>query len=81
MAGEVFKLLHQMSPEYIQDLVNFKESNYHFRKENQAQVSRVNSTKYGLRTFRYEASRIWNSLPKEISAAESYSQFQRMLRT
>ena len=42
MAGEVFKILHQMSPEYIQDLVNFKVSNYHFRKENQARVPRVN---------------------------------------
>ena len=44
-------------------------------KENQAQVPRVNSTRYGLRTFRYETSRIWNRLPNEIRAVESYPQF------
>ena len=65
MAGEVFKILHQMSLEYIQDLVNLKALTYHFMKENQAHVPRVNSTRYGLRTFRYEASWIWNCLPNK----------------
>ena len=75
MAREVFKILHQMSPEYIQDL------NYHFRKKIKHRCPELIPQWYGLRTFRYEASRIWNNFPNEIRAAESYPQFRRMLRT
>ena len=80
MAGEVFKILHKLSPEYLQDLINYKISNYHLRNENQAFLPKVNTTKYGLRSFRYEAARVWNCLPNEMRAAESYPKFRRMLR-
>ena len=79
MAQEVFRILHNLSSVYLQDLVNCKISNYNFRRENQAQVPRVNSTRYGLRTFRYEAVRIWYILPNDIRTAESYPQFKMLL--
>ena len=82
VAQEVLRILHNLSPVYLQDLVNFKVSNYNFRRVNQAEVPRVNSTRYGLRTFRifrYESVRIWNSLPNDIRTAESYPQFKRLL--
>ena len=41
MAQEVFKILHNLSPVNLQDLVNFKVSNYNFRKENQAEVNSI----------------------------------------
>ena len=34
---------------------------------------------YGLRTFRYEAVLIWNSLPNVIRTAESHPQFKRLM--
>ena len=80
MACEVYKIVNDLSPKYINDLVNIKKSSYNFRSEKKAEVPRVNSTKYGLRSFRSEAPRIWNSLPNELRVAESYPQFRRLIQ-
>ena len=69
MASEVFKMVNKLSPEYIQDLVNIKYSSYNFRNERTAEVPRVTTTRYGIKSFRFEAVRIWNSLPNEIRLA------------
>ena len=81
MACEVYKIVNRLSPEYINDLVNIKSSSYNFRAERQAEIPRVNTTRYGLRSFRSEAARVWNSLPNELRVAESYPQFRRLIRS
>ena len=80
MACEVFKIVNKISPEYIQDMISIKTSTYNFRGERKAEIPRVNTTRYGLRSFRSEAPRIWNSLPNNLPVAESYPQFQGLLR-
>ena len=64
MASEVFKIVNERSPEYIQNLVSIKDSTYTFRNERTAEIPRGKTTRYGLKSFRFEAARIWNSLPK-----------------
>ena len=81
MACEVFKIVNKLSQEYINDLVKIKPSTYNFRAERHAEVTRVNTTRYGLRSFRSEAARAWNSLPNELRVADSYPQFGRMIRS
>ena len=76
MACEVYKIVNGLSPQYISDLVNIKVSPYDFRGQKKADVPRVNSTRYGLRSFRSEAPRILNSLPNNLNVAESYPQFR-----
>ena len=71
MARDVFKIINKMPPGYINDLVEIKTSTYNFRAERQAEVPRVNATKYGLRYFRWEAAQVWNSLPNELRVAVS----------
>ena len=61
LAFEVHKIVNDIAPDYIKDLINIKQSNYNFRRENQASLPAVKSTRYGLRSFRYEATRIWKS--------------------
>ena len=72
MACEVFKIVNKLSPEYIQDMISIKTSTYNFRGERKADIPRANTTRYGLRSFRSEAPRIWNSLPNNLRVAESY---------
>ena len=69
MAKEVFKIVNTLALPYLQDLVKIKISKYNFRKENQADIPCVNSTRYCLRSFRYEAARIWNGIPNEMRHA------------
>ena len=80
MTCEVYKIVNDLSPKYINNLVNIKNSSYNFRSEKKAEVPQVNSTRYGLRSFRSEAPRIWNSLSNDLRVAESYSQFRRMIQ-
>ena len=59
MATEVFKIVNDMSPEYIKDLITIQNSSYNFSRENHASIPQVKSTRYGLhvRSFHYESSR------------------------
>ena len=57
-------------------MISIKTSTYNFRGERKADIPRVNTTRYGLRSFRSEASQIWNSLPNNLRMAESYPQFR-----
>lgn len=81
MASEVFKILHKQSPEYLHDLINFRDSSFNFRKQNLAVQPRVKGTRYGLRSFRHEAVKLWNSLPNNIRTADSYPHFRRLLHS
>ena len=80
MASEVFKILHNLSPSYIQYLVKEKVSHYDFRNKKHAEIPQVNSKRYGMKSFRFEAAHVWNSLPNEIRLAENYKQFKRLLQ-
>ena len=61
-------------------MISIKTSTYNFRGERKADIPRVNTTRYGLRSFESEAPRTWNSLPNNLRVAESYSQFRWLLR-
>ena len=81
IAAEAYKCIYNLSPEYIRDLVELKQSVYNFRYENTARVPTVKTTAYGKRSFRFEAARVWNSLPNEMRTANSFSDFRRLVRT
>ena len=38
MASEVYKIVNDIAPDYIKDLINIKQSNYNFRREYQASL-------------------------------------------
>ena len=81
IANETFKILHNMSPVYLQDLVSYKNSTYSFRYDNLVEVPRVRTTKYGKSTFRFEAAGVWNSLPNELRKVEDFRDFRRLVDT
>jgi hypothetical protein len=47
---------------FLQDLMNIKNHSYNFRYTNTADIPNVRTTRYGLRSLRYSAPKIWNSL-------------------
>ena len=70
MACEVFKIVNKLPPEYIQHMISIKTSTYNFTGTRNADIPRVKTTRYGLRSFRSEAPRIWNSLPNNLRVTE-----------
>ena len=81
IAVETFKILHKMSPVYLQDLLSYKNSIYSFRYDNLVDVPRVRTTKYGKSSFCYEAAGVWNSLPNDLRKVEDFNEFKRLVNT
>jgi hypothetical protein len=46
------------SPPYINDLIQFKNSNYSFRYQKSVNVPRVKTVTYGKNSFRFEGAQI-----------------------
>ena len=82
MACEVFKIVNNIAPSFIQNLIIIKCSQYSLRKDNTAVVTKANTSKYGLRSFVHDddGSQIWNSLPNEMRKTVHYGEFRRLIR-
>jgi len=44
-------------------------------------IPKVKSTTYGLRSWRYTASKMWNSMPDETRKIKTYTVFKNNIRT
>ena len=77
-----FKGLHNQAPEYITDMLSPYEPSRRLRSSEQRllTVPRTN-LKYGTRAFSVAAPSLWNSLPPDIRATDSYECFKKMLKT
>ena len=60
IAIETFKIINKETPQYLHDLVTLKNNKYNFRYNNTAHIPTVKTTRYGLNSFRYYASKTWN---------------------
>ena len=59
--------------EVFWDLVELRESNYNLRGDKILTLPKVNTTKYGLKSLRYEGAKLWNKLPNEYRKADIIS--------
>ena len=81
IAIETFKIIHQKSPSYLHNLIDIKINKYDLRSQETAVLPRVRTTKYGLRSFRYNAAQIWNELPNHCRVETSFDQFKKLVQT
>ena len=80
MACEVFKIVNNMSPSFIKNLIELKTSKYSMRRTKPVVVPKSRTSKYGLKSFAHEGVRVWNSLPNELRRCENFREFRRLLR-
>ena len=81
MAIEVFRTINKENPIYLHDLINIKETKYSFRYDNLAEIPTVRTTRYGLKSFRYSAAKLWNELPNHFRTEQSFSQFKSLINS
>ncbi len=60
MATEIFKALHGSTPIYIRDLFEEKDKIYNLHSTVSLKQPKCNTVTYGLNSFRYKGSKIWN---------------------
>ena len=56
------------APRPIADLVQQRRNDYNLRGNNKLSLPKINSTKHGLKSFRYFAAKTWNALPDAMRA-------------
>ena len=79
MALETYKILNKQGPTYLHDLVSLKNSEYSFRYTNIVNIPRPRTTRYGLKSFRYAAAKLWNELPDNFRLASSFECFKTLI--
>ena len=80
MACEVFKIVNDLSPSFISDLIAIKHSQYSMRSIISACIPKARKPKYGLKSFAHGGALVWNSLPNELRTSENSGQFRRLIR-
>ena len=68
-------------PKYLKDMFTLRQSGYSFRKTDILSLCKPVTTTYGLNSFRYFASKNWNSLPNNVRSESTLSNFRRLLKT
>ena len=76
---QTYKMLNKNSPVYLHDLINTKNNMYSFRYRNTVDVPRVRTTRYGLHSLRYAATKLWNDLPNEYRQDMSLDHFKNLM--
>ncbi len=75
LAIEVYKLVHQMTRIYIQEMFNIKITPYDLRDPCRTVIPKAKTTTRGLKSLTHEENRTWNSLPVHIKGAKSLGIF------
>ena len=80
-AIETFKIAYGLSPQYLNEFIRFKDSTlYNFRYSNLFEIARTKSTRYGTNSFRYQAAKLWNSLPDGARIVTSFNNFKHFIK-
>ena len=64
----------------VSELLTARNSNYNFRGDAILKLPKVNSTKYGIKSWRYRAARLWNTIPNNLRNMDTYRSFKRGLK-
>lgn len=68
------------APLSISELLCARNSNYNLRSNAILKLPKVHSTKYGIKSRRYQAARLWNTIPNNLRNIDSYRSFKRGLK-
>ena len=68
------------TPTSISELLTARNSNYNLRGDAILKLPKVNSTKYGMKLWRYQAARLWNTIPNNLRSIDGYRSFKRGLK-
>ena len=71
-----YKTLYGIAPPYLKLLLKERKVAYNLRGTLKLNLPRVTTTTYGLHSFRYAATQVWNMLPDDIRTAESLIAFK-----
>ena len=79
IATEAYKCKANENPDYINVMLNPLIKPYNLRGGPRAEQLKVNTTSYGLHSFKYQIVKLWNEMPSLIKEATSLYNFKSPL--
>ena len=80
MATSVYKAIHGYKvPRGIGELLHERSTNNNLRGKHILELPKVNTTTYGLKSWRYTAAKIWKTLPDQFRAANNIGTFKNLM--
>ena len=80
MTAGVYKAIHGYKvPRGTGELLHERSTNYNLRGKLILELPKVNTTTYGLKSWRYTAGKIWNALPDQFRAANNIGTFKNLM--
>ena len=80
MATEMFKSMTHNSPIFIENLFTVSDTSYDLRDGKTITQPPVETTTFGLKSFRYEGAKLWNNLPSQMKCASSLNDFKVLVK-
>ena len=78
--GTVYKLINNSNtPESLRGLIERRNSVYNLRGKDILKIPKSNTTTYGLKSWRYQAAKLWNALPDTVRTAANLKAFKKGL--
>ena len=80
MATVVYKAIHEYKvPTGIGELLHERDQLIMILEENTSSSYKVNTTTYGLKSWRYTAAKIWKTLPDQFRVADKIGTFKNLM--
>ena len=73
---ECFKYINGINPSILVNVFNFREHDHNTRGLQMLQLPQVSSETHGINSFRYQAPKLWNSIPDNMKLAEDADEFK-----
>ena len=68
------------TPTSISELLTAHNFNYNLSDDAILKLYKVKSQKYGIQLWRYQAARLWNTIPSNLRNIDGYRSFKRGLK-
>ena len=75
-----YKAPNNQAPRYIRALLEERSTTKNLPGTTKLAIPRVQTTTYGLHSFRYGATKLWNSLTDSVRTAETTGAFKNKIR-
>ena len=77
LSTSVFKTIQfETMPKYIHGLFQMRNTEHNLRGSRKLVIPYVNTTTYGLHSFRYTAANMWNKLTEDLRSQTSLTEFR-----
>ena len=79
IAGSIFRTINSRSSPSLRDLIQLRNWSHNLRLQNILNLPKVHTTKHGLKSWRYFAPKLWNSLSDSTRSSPHYKTFRKAL--